>query len=104
MVCGYPNRSKVLLNYRRNIPTDRLCYSRNSTFRNLSATQDNKNIKNSVLLYMSRNKQIQQHINEATNNMEDDIDVELNNHCPSPVPKEFLRSESSSAAFSFNNL
>lgn len=106
MVCGYPNRSKVLLNYRRNIPTDRLSYTRNSTFRNLSATQDNKNIRSSVLLYMSRNKQIMQQINEATNHMEDDIDVEINNHhnCPSPIPKEFLRSESSSAAFSFNTI
>lgn len=38
--------------------------------------------------------------------MEDDIDVEINNHhnCPSPIPKEFLRSESSSAAFSFNTI
>lgn len=28
MVCGYPNRSKVLLNYRRNIPSDRIKYAR----------------------------------------------------------------------------
>lgn len=28
MVCGYPNRSKVLLNYRRNVPSDRVKYAR----------------------------------------------------------------------------
>lgn len=28
MVCGYPNRSKLLLNYRRNVPSDRIKYHR----------------------------------------------------------------------------
>lgn len=28
MITGYPNRSKVLLNYRRNIPEDRKHYIR----------------------------------------------------------------------------
>jgi hypothetical protein len=57
MVSGYPNRAKVLLNYRRNIPSDRRKYHRNS-IRRVDTLLENNDIKNSIYLFICNNKLI----------------------------------------------
>ncbi|CAD8076502.1 unnamed protein product [Paramecium sonneborni] len=57
MVCGYPNRAKVLLNYRRNVPSDRKHFQR--TFnRRIDTLMESHDIKNSILLFICKNKLI----------------------------------------------
>lgn len=53
MVCGYPNRVKVLLNYRRNIPSDRVKYKRKME-RKISTKKESLDIRNSIYLYMCK--------------------------------------------------
>jgi hypothetical protein len=53
MVCGYPNRAKVLLNYRRNIPSDRMKYIRKDE-RKVSTRKEAADIRNSIYLYICK--------------------------------------------------
>lgn len=58
MVCGYPNRAKVLLNYRRNLPSDRLKFRR--TFnRRIDTLLESHDVRNSILLFICKNKLIE---------------------------------------------
>lgn len=58
MVCGYPNRAKVLLNYRRNVPSDRKAFKR--TFnRRIDTLMESHDVKNSILLFICKNKLIE---------------------------------------------
>jgi len=58
MVCGYPNRAKVLLNYRRNVPSDRKSFKR--TFnRRIDTLMESHDVKNSILLFICKNKLIE---------------------------------------------
>lgn len=59
MVCGYPNRAKVLLNHRRNVPLDRKTFERHSNIR-ISSRGEMGDIQNSVLMYIVKNKSLHQ--------------------------------------------
>ncbi|CAD8054277.1 unnamed protein product [Paramecium sonneborni] len=76
MVCGYPNRAKVLLNYRRNVPSDRKSFKR--TFnRRVDTLMESHDVKNSILLFLCKNKlieELQNHSSEKKNENESDIE------------------------------
>ncbi|CAD8137902.1 unnamed protein product [Paramecium pentaurelia] len=59
LVCGYPNRSKVLLNYRRNVPSDRVRYRRTLN-RRIDTLLESHDVKNSILLFICKNKLIEE--------------------------------------------
>ncbi|CAD8197192.1 unnamed protein product [Paramecium octaurelia] len=63
MVCGYPNRAKVLLNYRRNIPSDRVKYRRKIE-RKISTRKESLDIRNSIYLYMCKTQMVSQEIDD----------------------------------------
>ncbi|CAD8086164.1 unnamed protein product [Paramecium primaurelia] len=63
MVCGYPNRSKVLLNYRRNVPSDRVKYSRKLEPK-IQTRRESQDIQNSIYLYMCKTQILQEQIDE----------------------------------------
>ncbi|CAD8107337.1 unnamed protein product [Paramecium sonneborni] len=63
MVCGYPNRSKVLLNYRRNIPSDRVKYGRKFE-RKIQTRKESLDIQNSIYLYMCKTQILQDELDE----------------------------------------
>lgn len=59
MVCGYPNRAKVLLNYRRNLPSDR-SKCRRTINRRVDTLLESHDVKNSILLFICKNKLIEE--------------------------------------------
>ncbi|CAD8053452.1 unnamed protein product [Paramecium primaurelia] len=63
MVCGYPNRSKVLLNYRRNIPSDRVKYTRKLE-RKIQTRRESCDIQNSIYLYMCKTQMMKEQIDK----------------------------------------
>ncbi|CAK87067.1 unnamed protein product (macronuclear) [Paramecium tetraurelia] len=66
MVCGYPNRSKVLLNYRRYIPSDRVKYVRKLEPK-IQTRRESSDIQNSIYLYMCKTQILQDQIEEQNN-------------------------------------
>lgn len=54
MVCGYPNRAKVLLNNRRNIPSDRVAYYVRKSERKIKTLKESTMIRNSIYLYLCK--------------------------------------------------
>ncbi|CAD8197311.1 unnamed protein product [Paramecium octaurelia] len=63
MVCGYPNRSKVLLNYRRNVPSDRVKYARKLE-RKIQTRRESSDIQNSIYLYMCKTQMLKEQIDK----------------------------------------
>ncbi|CAK88798.1 unnamed protein product (macronuclear) [Paramecium tetraurelia] len=63
MVCGYPNRSKVLLNYRRNVPSDRVKYARKLE-RKIQTRREQSDIQNSIYLYMCKTQMLKEQIDQ----------------------------------------
>lgn len=52
MVCGYPNRAKVLLNYRRNIPSDRVAGHVRKPQKSIRTLTTLPKLRDSVHLYL----------------------------------------------------
>jgi hypothetical protein len=65
MVCGYPNRVKVLLNHRRNVPSDRVKFKRTLN-RRIDTLLESHDVKNSILLFICKNKLIEELQNKSS--------------------------------------
>ncbi|CAD8047017.1 unnamed protein product [Paramecium sonneborni] len=78
LVCGYPNRSKVLLNYRRNVPSDRGVYKR-SLNRRVDSLLESHDVKNSILLFICKNKLIDEPLNKNGEEEQNDSEEEIIN-------------------------
>ncbi|CAD8046163.1 unnamed protein product [Paramecium sonneborni] len=78
LVCGYPNRSKVLLNYRRNVPSDRSVYRRTLN-RRVDTRLESHDVKNSILLFICKNKLIDEIYNKTDEEEQNDSEEETYN-------------------------
>lgn len=62
MIKGTPNRSKVILNHKRNIPSDRIHYRRSNEQRQIQTLLDQLHIQESVLFFLLHHSQFHDEI------------------------------------------
>lgn len=52
MVTGFPNKSKILLSYRKHYPNERIYFKRKNQFRRINALKSEDDISDSVICYL----------------------------------------------------